>query len=138
MAILKHIQIKNRYYSSAVEYLTCQFDEYTNEPILDEKGRIMEREEYLIEGVNCEVDTFGAECIETNRFYGKNNAMKDVKAHHYIISFAPTDNITMEEALAFGKEWLSVFAPRHQAVIAAHPDGHHGSKICMFTSYLIQ
>lgn len=128
MAILKHIPIKNRYYSSAVEYLTCQFDEYTNEPILDEKGRIVEREEYLIEGVNCEVDTFGAECIETNRFYGKNNAMKDVKAHHYIISFDPTDNITMEETLAFGKEWLSVFAPGHQAVIAAHPDGHHGSK----------
>ena len=128
MAILKHIPIKNRYYSSAVEYLTCQFDEYTNEPILDEKGRIMEREEYLIEGVNCEVDTFGAECIETNRFYGKNNAVKDVKTHHYIISFDPTDNITMAEALAFGKEWLSVFAPGHQAVIAAHPDGHHGSK----------
>ncbi|MEE1008560.1 MAG: relaxase/mobilization nuclease domain-containing protein [Agathobacter sp.] len=128
MAILKHIPIKNRYYSSAVEYLTCQFDEYTNEPVLDEKGRIMEREEYLIEGVNCEVDTFGAECIETNRLYGKNNAVKDVKAHHYIISFDPTDNITMEEALAFGKEWLSVFAPGHQAVIAAHPDGHHGSK----------
>ena len=128
MAILKHIPIKNRYYSSAVEYLTCQFDEYTNEPVLDEKGRIVEREEYLIEGVNCEVDTFGAECIETNRFYGKNNAVKDVKAHHYIISFDPTDNITMEEALAFGKEWLSVFAPGHQAVIAAHPDGHHGSK----------
>lgn len=111
-----------------MEYLTCQFDEYTNEPILDEKGRIMEREEYLIEGVNCEVDTFGAECIETNRFYGKNNAVKDVKAHHYIISFDPTDNITMEEALAFGKEWLSVFAPGHQAVVAAHPDNHHGSK----------
>lgn len=128
MAIIKHIPIKNRYYSSAVEYLTCQFDEYTNEPVLDEKGRIMEREEYLIESVNCEVDTFGAECIETNRFYGKNNAVKDVKAHHYIISFDPTDNITMEEALEFGKEWLSVFAPGHQAVIAAHPDGHHGSK----------
>ncbi len=128
MAILKHIPIKNRYYSSAVEYLTCQFDEYTNEPVLDEKGRITEREEYLIEGANCEVDTFGAECIEINRFYGKNNAVKDVKAHHYIISFDPTDNITMEEALAFGKEWLSVFAPGHQAVIAAHPDGHHGSK----------
>ena len=128
MAILKHIPVKNRYYSSAVEYLTCQFDEYTNKPIFDEKGRIMEREEYLIEGVNCEVDTFGAECIETNRFYGKNNAVNDVKAHHYIISFDPTDNITLEEALAFGKEWLCVFAPGHQAVIAAHPDGHHGSK----------
>lgn len=36
--------------------------------------------------------------------------------------------LIFQEALAFGKEWLSVFAPGHQAVIAAHPDGHHGSK----------
>ena len=128
MAILKHIAVKNRYYSAAVEYLTCQFDEYTNKPILDDKGRIMEREEYLIEGVNCDPDTFGAECIETNRFYGKNNSPKDVKAHHYIISFDPTDAVTLEEAMRFGKEWISVFAPGHQAVIAAHPDGHNGNK----------
>ena len=64
MAILKHISVKNRFYSSAVEYLTCQFDEYTNKPVLDEKGRIQERENYLIVGVNCDVDSFGAECIE--------------------------------------------------------------------------
>lgn len=57
MAILKHIPIKNRYYSSAVEYLT-------------------------------------------NRFYSKNNEAKDVKAHHYIISFDTIDNITMEELSA--------------------------------------
>lgn len=80
MAILKHISVKNRFYSSAVEYLTCQFDEYTNKPVLDEKGRIQERENYLIAGVNCDVDSFGAECIEVNRLYGKNNSVKDVKA----------------------------------------------------------
>ena len=128
MAILKHISVKNRFYSDAVEYLTCQFDEYTNMPILDEKGRIMERENYLIAGVNCDVDSFGAECIETNRSYGKNNSVKDVKAHHYIISFAPGDPITMEQALEFGKNWLNEFAPGHQAVVAVHPDGHNNSK----------
>lgn len=128
MAILKHISVKNRFYSDAVEYLTCQFDEYTNKPILDEKGRIMERENYLIDGVNCDVDTFGAECIQTNRFYGKNNSVEDVKAHHYIISFAPGDPITMEQALEFGKNWLKEFAPGHQAVVAVHPDGHNNSQ----------
>lgn len=128
MAILKHISVKNRFYSDAVEYLTCQFDEYTNKPILDEKGRIMERENYLIDGVNCDVDTFGAECIHTNRFYGKNNSVEDVKAHHYIISFAPGDPITMEQALEFGKNWLNEFAPGHQAVVAVHPDGHNNSQ----------
>lgn len=128
MAILKHISVKNRFYSSAVEYLTCQFDEYTNKPVLDEKGRIQERENYLIAGVNCDVDSFGVECIEVNRQYGKNNSIKDVKAHHYIISFEPNDPITMEQALEFGKQWLSVFAPGHQAVVAVHPDGHNGSQ----------
>lgn len=128
MAILKHISVKNRFYSSAVEYLTCQFDEYTNKPVLDEKGRIQERENYLITGVNCDVDSFGAECIEVNRLYGKNNSVKDVKAHHYIISFNPNDSISMEQALEFGKQWLSVFAPGHQAVVAVHPDGHNGSQ----------
>lgn len=128
MAILKHISVKNRFYSSAVEYLTCQFDEYTNKPVFDEKGRIQERENYLITGVNCDVDSFGAECIEVNRLYGKNNSVKDVKAHHYIISFEPNDPITMEQALEFGKQWLDVFAPGHQAVVAVHPDGHNGSQ----------
>ncbi len=128
MAILKHISVKNQFYSSAVEYLICQFDEYTNKPVLDEKGRIQERENYLIAGVNCDVDSFGAECIEVNRLYGKNNSVKDVKAHHYIISFEPNDPITMEQALEFGKQWLDVFAPGHQAVVAVHPDGHNGSQ----------
>ena len=128
MAILKHISVKNRFYSSAVEYLTCQFDEYTNKPVLDEKGRIQERENYLITGVNCDVDSFGAECIEINRLYGKNNSVKDVKAHHYIISFEPNDPITMEQALEFGKQWLDAFAPGHQAVVAVHPDGHNSSQ----------
>ena len=128
MAIIKHISVKNRFYSDAVEYLTCKFDEYTNKSILDEKGRVQERDSYLIEGVNCNADTFGAECIETNRLYGKNNSIKDVKAHHYIISFDPTDNITMEQAMEFGKQWLEVFVPGYQAVLAVHPDGHNGSQ----------
>ena len=98
MAIIKHISVKNRFYSDAVEYLTCKFDEYTNKPILDEKGRVQERDSYLIEGVNCNADTFGAECIETNRLYGKNNSIKDVKAHHYIISFEPTDAVAERKA----------------------------------------
>ena len=127
MAIIKHIAVKNRYYSAAVEYLTCKFDEHTMKPLVDDKGRIMMRNSFLIEGINCEVDTFGAECIETNRFYGKNNASKDVKAHHYIISFSLDDNITMQEAMDFGKRYTENFLPGHQAIIAVHPDGHNGT-----------
>lgn len=127
MAIIKHIAVKNRYYSAAVEYLTCKFDEHTMKPLEDAKGRMMMRDNFLIEGINCKVDTFGAECIEVNRYYGKNNATKDVKAHHYIISFAPEDNITMQEAMDFGKQYVEKFLPGHQAILAVHPDGHNGT-----------
>lgn len=126
MAIIKHIPVKNRYYSAAVEYLTCKFNEHTMKPLEDAKGRMIMRDNFLIEGINCEVDTFGAECIEVNRYYGKNNAAKDVKAHHYIISFAPEDNITMQEAMDFGKQYVEKFLPGHQAILAVHPDGHNG------------
>ena len=127
MAIIKHIPVKNRYYSAAVEYLTCKFDEHTMKPLVDAKGRMIMRDNFLIEGINCEVDTFGAECIEVNRYYGKNNATKDVKAHHYIISFEPEDNITMQEAMDFGKQYVEKFLPGHQAILAVHPDGHNGT-----------
>lgn len=127
MAIIKHIPVKNRYYSAAVEYLTCKFDEHTMKPLEDAKGRMIMRDNFLIEGINCEVDTFGAECIEVNRYYGKNNATKDVKAHHYIISFAPEDNITIQEAMDFGKQYVEKFLPGHQAILAVHPDGHNGT-----------
>lgn len=127
MAIIKHIPVKNRYYSAAVEYLTCKFDEHTMKPLEDAKGRRIMRDNFLIEGINCEVDTFGAECIEVNRYYGKNNATKDVKAHHYIISFTPEDNITMQEAMDFGKQYVEKFLPGHQAILAVHPDGHNGT-----------
>ena len=114
MAIIKHIAVKNRYYSAAVEYLTCKFDEHTMKPLVDDKGRIMLRDSFLIEGINCEVDTLGAEYIETNRYYGKNNAARDVKAHHYIISFSPDDHITMqgckhkstEKFMRAAKQWV--------------------------------
>lgn len=127
MAIIKHIPVKNRYYSAAVEYLTCKFDEHTMKPLVDAKGRMIMRDNFLIEGINCEVDTFGAECIEVNRYYGKNNAIKDVKAHHYIISFALEDNIAMQEAMDFGKQYVEKFLLGHQAILAVHPDGHNGT-----------
>lgn len=96
-------------------------------PLVDAKGRMIIRDNFIIEGINCEVNTFGAECIEVNRYYGKNNAIKDVKAHHYIISFAPEDNITMQEAKDFGKQYVEKFLLGHQAILAVHPDGHNGT-----------
>ena len=39
-----------RYYSAAVEYLTCKFDEHTMKPLEDTKGRMIMRDNFLYRG----------------------------------------------------------------------------------------
>ena len=71
MAILKHIASKNEDYGEAQRYLMFQYNEDTMKPILDENGRLIPREEYYLDGINCDPFTF------------------DIKSHHYILSFDP-------------------------------------------------
>lgn len=75
MAILKHIASKNADYGEAERYLIFQHDEYTQKPILDENGNMLLREEYYLEGINCDPFTFDAECRETNAFFHKINLL---------------------------------------------------------------
>ena len=91
MAILKHIASKNADYGEAQRYLMFQYDEYTGKPILDEDGRLIPREEYYLDGINCDPFTFDMECKELNAQCRKNQNYDDIKSHHYIISFDPKD-----------------------------------------------
>ena len=91
MAILKHIASKNTDYGEAERYLIFQHDEYTQNPILDDNGNMLLREEYYLDGINCDPFTFDVECRETNAFFHKNQSFNDIKSHHYIISFDPKD-----------------------------------------------
>ena len=63
MAVIKHIAIKNSNYNAASDYLTTKHDEFTSKPILDESGRRIPRDEYIIEGINCDPYSFGEERI---------------------------------------------------------------------------
>lgn len=91
MAIIKHISIKNSNYDAAYDYLTTKHDEFTNKPILDENGKRIPREIFIIEDINCDPTSFGRECEDLNLRYGKNKKSSKIKAHHYIISFNPID-----------------------------------------------
>ena len=91
MAIIKHIKIRNSNYDAATDYLCFKHDEFTNKPILNEYGQMIPREEYLLDGLNCDPFNFGRECESTNAHFKKNNTRSEVKAHHYIISFDPRD-----------------------------------------------
>lgn len=131
MAILKHIAIKNAHYDAALDYLTMQHDEFTMKPVLGEDGRQLPREEYLIDGINCDPYTFAMECEAVNARFQKNQNRSDVKAHHYIISFDPRDKdengLTLETAQSLALAFAKKNFPGHQAVVCAHPDGHNSA-----------
>ena len=131
MAILKHISSKNADYGEAERYLIFQHDEYTQKPILDENGHMLIREEYYLDGINCDPFTYAAECQETNAYFHKNQSYNDIKSHHYIISFDPKDRdehgLTGELAQQLGVEYAKENFPGHQALVCTHTDGHNGS-----------
>lgn len=131
MATVKHIKVKNNWYSDAVRYLKYRHDEYTNRPILDENGALILRDFFLMDGVLCSPESFGMECMQTNASFGKNASPAEIKAHHYIVSFDPRDReengLSCEKAQAFGLELTRCAFPGHQAIVCTHPDGHNGA-----------
>lgn len=131
MAILKHITSKNWDYGEAQRYLMFQYDEYTNKPILDKNGEPIPREEYYLDGINCDPFTFDLECRELNEKYHKNQKYNEIKSHHYILSFDPKDvtenGLTGKQAQQLGLEYAKKNFPGHQALVCTHTDGHNES-----------
>lgn len=131
MAILKHIASKNANYGSAIDYLKYQHDEFHLVPVLDENGNMMLRDEFYLEGLNCDPETFDLECELLNQEYNKNNTYDEIKSHHYIISHDPKDNtdhnLTGEWAQAIGMEYAKANFPGHQALVCTHTDGKNGT-----------
>ena len=95
MAILKHIASKSSNYGAALEYLIFKHDELRKTPILDQNGNRIMRDEFYLDGLNCEPYSFDAACQQLNREYQKNKNKNEIKSHHYIISFDPRDIIVI-------------------------------------------
>ena len=131
MAIVKHIKSRNANYSDALNYLIFQHDESTGKMILDEFNRPLRRDEFYMDGLNCNPDTFDVECYECNEHFKKNRSRSEIKSHHYIISFDPDDKsgcgLTGEKAQALSLELAKKIFPGYQALIVTHTDGHNGS-----------
>ncbi len=131
MATIKHISSKNADYGAAEQYLTFEHDEFTMKPIRNEAGRMVPREGYRIDTLNCEDEDFAISCLRVNMQYKKNSQRQDIKSHHYIISFDPRDaadnELTVEKAQELGIEYCQKHFPGHQALVCTHPDGHNHS-----------
>ena len=131
MAVIKHIARKNADYGEAERYLIFQHNEYTQKPILDDEGHMILRDEYYLDGLNCDPFTFASECQELNSYYHKNKNFNEIKSHHYIISFDPKDRdecgLTGERAQQLGLTFAKKNFPGHQALVCTHTDGHNES-----------
>ena len=131
MAVIKHIASKNADYGESERYLIFQHNEYTQKPILDDEGHMILRDEYYLDGLNCDPFTFASECQELNSFYHKNKKFNEIKSHHYIISFDPKDReecgLTGERAQQLGLTFAKKNFPGHQALVCTHTDGHNES-----------
>lgn len=129
MAILKHGSIKNTDYGEGQRYLLFEHDPETNKLMRDENGSMILRKGLIQTGFDCDPFTYNTECTELNRQLGKNLARRDVKAHHYIISFDPRDPIdnglTAQRAHALGCQFAQHFFDGHQMLVVTHPDGHN-------------
>ena len=66
VAVIKHIANKNSDYGESERYLIFQHNEYTQKPVLDENGHMILRDEYYLDGLNCDPFTFASECQELN------------------------------------------------------------------------
>lgn len=131
MAILKHINIKNKDYSASVRYLWFQHDEKTGKPLRGEDGHCIRRNGVIMDSLNCGIISFDFDCRIANKEYGKNQGESDITMHHYILSFDPLDaecGLTPEKAQELGMEFARKHFGGHQCLIATHNDGHNGSK----------
>lgn len=131
MAVIKHIASKNADYGESERYLIFQHNEYTQKPILDDEGHMILRDEYYLDGLNCDPFTFASECQKLNSYYHKNKNFNEIKSHHYIISFDPKDReecgLTGERAQQLGLTFAKKNFPGHQALVCTHTDGHNES-----------
>lgn len=131
MAVLKHLSSKSADYAKALDYLMFRHDERTQKPILDEKGQMILRDEYYLDGLNCHPFSFDQECARLNAYYHKNQRYDEIKTHHYILSFDPRDKtesgLTGKYAQELGLEFANRFFAGHQALVCTHMDGHNGS-----------
>ena len=131
MATLKHIASKNSDYTAIEAYLVYQHDAFTGKQLLDEHGRPMLRESYILDTLECGKASFATACLLANRKYNKNNHPDDIKSHQYIISFdlrdATENGLTMDKAQALGLRFCSENFPGHPAIVCTHPDGHNHS-----------
>ena len=131
MAILKHLASKSSNYGAVLTYLLYDHDEKNRTVLRDANGNRILRREYWINGINCDPFLFDAECTKLNNEFHKNQTRREIKSHHYILSFDPKDvienGLTGEKAQDLGLAFAKKNFPGHQVLVCTHTNGSNHS-----------
>ena len=130
MAVIKHLTSKNANYNDALDYLMYQHDELTGRMIRDDDGHPIPREDFLMDGINCEPFEYPLAAQRLSSQWGKNKKRSEIKSHHYILSFDPRDKqvgLTTDEAHAMALEFAKRHFGAYVGLVFTHPDGNNES-----------
>lgn len=130
MAVLKHLVSKNSNYNDALDYLMYKHDELTGKMLKDDEGQPIPREEFLMDGINCEPFEYPLAAQQLAKQYGKNKKRSEIKSHHYILSFDPRDmqvGLTAEKGHAMALEFARRHFGSYVGLVFTHPDGNNES-----------
>lgn len=134
MAIVKHKTSKNARYADVLDYYTYKHEESQQtghyEPILDENGLMIERDDYAVayitaQGEEADPELWAAACMRTNLLFRKNLEEGDRKNHEYIIAHPAEDNMTVEQLLEEGRAFARENLAGYDCLIGAHDNHVH-------------
>ena len=133
MAIVTHRTSKNAKYADVLTYYSFRHKESQQtkhyEPILDEYGLMIARENYSVayinaQGEEADPEQWATACVKTNILFRKNRDADDRKSHEYILSHPEEDReyMTMDDLLAEGKAFAKEYLNGYDCLIAVHRD----------------
>ena len=134
MAIVKHKTSKNARYADVLDYYTFKHEESEAtghyEPILDENGLMIEREDYSVayitaKGEDADPELWAAACMRTNLLFRKNQDAGDRKNHEYIIAHPAEDEMTVAQLLEEGRAFVRDNLAGYDCLIGAHDNHVH-------------
>lgn len=131
--LIKHMPSRNASYQDALEYHLYIHREHPKtghyEPVLDEHGLLQLRPNcrtfYITaDGRDAPVERWAADCLRTNRRFHKNHRTKDIKNHHFILSFPAADRkkLTDEMLEQIARRYVRRYCHGHQALVSIHRD----------------
>ena len=125
--------IRRKTPSEALAYVRYRHDEKTKAPVYDENGKMMLREDYYLDGLNCPAAGFPLAYENLCQRFGK-NLEDEILMYQIIISYNPQDKaqylLDGEKAQKLSLGFARTYLKGLLGIVCTHMDGdHHAGNI---------